>query len=99
MFYAERARSVEAATVVSSGLAKARTALREGRRADAAAAVAEISAQLADVRPDEGHDALVAEQQQLTDELAGPATGTDPVSELLPPSDTDSSNGEPASRC
>ena len=70
VFYAEHARSVEAAADVSAGLETARVALREGRRGEAAVAIASVTARLGAVRPTEGRDVLVMERQQLLAVLA-----------------------------
>ncbi|MFD1530101.1 hypothetical protein [Pseudonocardia aurantiaca] len=72
VFYAERARSVEAAHEVNSNLEHARTALREGRSADAAQAIANAAAHLPQVRPAEGHAELARAQQLLLDALGTP---------------------------
>jgi hypothetical protein len=78
VFYVERARSVEAAHEVNSGLEQARTALREGRSAEAAQAIAHAAAHLPRVRPAEGHAELARAQQLLLDALgarnSGPGT-------------------------
>jgi len=73
VFYAERARSVQAAADVTSGLEQARTALLQGRPADAAQAIAAARERLDVVRPDEGRDDLVLEAQFLTAALADPS--------------------------
>ncbi|NMH80788.1 hypothetical protein HF577_27325, partial [Pseudonocardia xinjiangensis] len=81
VFYAERARSVEAAAEVNSGLEAARTALRQGRRSEAARAIATATVRLDEVRPAEGRAKLAQEQENLLAALSGapsasPATRT-----------------------
>jgi hypothetical protein len=107
VFYAERAHSAEAAAEVSTNLATAREALRSGRRAEAAQAIAAITGRLDVVSPDHGHDALVEEQNLLVAELvaaAGPMiasvpapTAGDPAGSGPPSSAADGGSGTLAS--
>ncbi|NMH96383.1 hypothetical protein [Pseudonocardia acidicola] len=85
VFYAERARSVEAATDVTNGLVRAREALHQGRAGDAAREVAGIHARLAAVRAAEGRDELVREQALLAAQLADTVAPGDPATRAVAP--------------
>jgi len=65
VFYREHARSVEAADTVSVHLERARTALREGRTADAAREVNDMQAALAVVLPADGRADLDAQHTSI----------------------------------
>ncbi|QYN32129.1 hypothetical protein K1T35_26345 [Pseudonocardia sp. DSM 110487] len=69
VFYAERARSVEAAITVNDHLEQARAALRAGRPDEAARQIDAAAASLPGVRPAEGHDDLARVQRQLADSI------------------------------
>jgi hypothetical protein len=73
VFYAEHATSVQAAADVDSGLKRARAALSDGRKVDAAAAIATAIAAISQVAPEQGHDLLVQQQQALIAALDDPA--------------------------
>lgn len=73
VFYAERAKSIQAAADVNTGLQRARTALADGRKTDAAAAIATVVATLGQVAPEQGHDLLAQQQQDLVVALDDPA--------------------------
>lgn len=87
VFYAERARSIEAAAAVASGLDEARAAWRQGRRDEAAAAMTTVRDRLPAVLPAEGRDTLAHEHEMLVAAMSDqpstppPAIGptTDPV--------------------
>ncbi len=79
--YAERARSVAAAAKVGTELTTARTALQQGRRAEAARVIARIGGQLPAVRSDDGHKQLAADHRQLQAALA--ASGGPPAAAAL----------------
>ena len=72
VFYVERAKSVQAATDVNADLQRARTALDQGRTADAAAAIATVVATLDKVGPAQGHDRLAQRNQELVVALNDP---------------------------
>src|SRR5690606_31224140 len=74
VFYAEKARSVEAAADVTKLHEAAREAIARGDRPAAAAALAAAEQQLAVVRPDEGRDHLVRLQTDLSGEVTGRRT-------------------------
>ena len=78
VFYAERAASVEAAADVTTELAQARTALKQGNRAAAVAAVTAVHDRLGAVRPDEGHASLAQEHDQLAQEMGLPPADAAP---------------------
>ncbi|GEL25572.1 hypothetical protein PSU4_45260 [Pseudonocardia sulfidoxydans NBRC 16205] len=65
VFYREHARSVEAAGTVATQLDRARTALREGRTADAAREVNEMQASLAVILPADGRADLDAQHTSI----------------------------------
>ena len=88
----DRAESVTVALKVQAQLSTVRTALAQGRTDVAAAALAEIQAELPAVRPEEGREALAAEQRDLAAQLAqtppgGPTTPPDPAAAGPTPSD------------
>ncbi|MDT7707457.1 MAG: hypothetical protein QOG20_3064, partial [Pseudonocardiales bacterium] len=87
VLYAERARSVQAAADVSTGLETVRTALKEGRRADAEAAIAAVAATLPQVAPEQGQAQLVQQQQQLATAVADPEVAASLG--LIPPNPVD----------
>lgn len=90
VLHADRARSVEAAVVVTTGLEQARTQLRLGHQAEARRMMATVRAQLEIVRPDEGHDALAREHQILIRALADPSlVAPAGVASAIPPPDDD----------
>ena len=106
VFYAERARSVEAAAGVTGHLDHARTALRSGQPDAAAKAIADAAAQLPGVRPAEGHDDLARAQQLLLDALgtaptepnrssSGRGGRPDPDRERTSPAPSESGSSEP----
>ncbi|RTL67473.1 MAG: hypothetical protein EKK42_14100 [Pseudonocardiaceae bacterium] len=65
VFYREHARSVEAADTVTVHLERARTALREGRTADAAREVNDMQAALAVILPADGRADLGAQHTSI----------------------------------
>lgn len=71
MINPERARSVLAASEVSAGLERVRTALREGRPLDAAHELELLRVQLASIRDAEGRSVLDHEHAVLSSALAG----------------------------
>ena len=75
--YAERARSVAAATQVTADLHSARTALEQGRRTEAARLIAAIGDQLPAVLPDDGRARLDRDHRRLEQVLA--ASGGPPA--------------------
>jgi hypothetical protein len=87
VLYAERARSVQAAADVSTGLETVRTALKEGRKADAEAAIAAVAATLPQVAPEQGQAQLVQQQQQLAAAVADPEVAASLG--LIPPNPVD----------
>ncbi|MEN3269956.1 hypothetical protein [Pseudonocardia sp.] len=101
VFYAERARSVEAAAEVNTGFETARTALQQGRPADAARAIAKASALLDEVRPAEGRAELAHEHQLLLAALSGEPSGQSaaqaPVAPAPRPPDQPGTSSTPAS--
>ncbi|MGH3614886.1 MAG: anti-sigma-D factor RsdA [Pseudonocardia sp.] len=70
VFYADRARSVEAVDEVEILFEQVYAALREGRPEDAAEQLETVRALLPVIRDDEGRDILVQQEQQLSDETA-----------------------------
>ena len=65
VFFAERARSIEAAAVVHEGLERARIALSRRQPEIAKQELAAIAAALPSVREEEGHTQLVDQQRML----------------------------------
>jgi hypothetical protein len=102
----ERAASVTVALKVKSELATARTALAQGREDVAAATLAQVQDDLPAVRPEEGRDALAAEQRNLSTQVdnpppAGPGTlpspsTTNPTPTATPPPDIRADQAPPA---
>ncbi len=88
VFYAERARSVEAAIEVSTHLEQARVALREGRPDEAARQIDAAAAQLPNVRPAEGRDNLARAQQQIVESI-DTASAPDTANPSAPGAPTD----------
>lgn len=81
----QRAASLTVALKAKSELSTARTALAQGRGDVAAAALAQVQADLPAVRAEEGREALAAEQRDLSTQVAnalsaGAGTGSDPAS-------------------
>ena len=65
VFFAERARSIEAAQVVAAGLERAQVLLSKRQPDLAARELAAVSAALKNVREEEGHTRLVDQQRML----------------------------------
>ncbi|MDN5860160.1 MAG: hypothetical protein L0H84_16230, partial [Pseudonocardia sp.] len=80
VFYAEKARSVEAAVDVTTLHETARAAIARGDRPAAAAALVAAGPQIDEVRPEEGHDDLVRMQSDLTGAVSGEPTVASPGS-------------------
>ncbi|HEX8520548.1 MAG TPA: hypothetical protein VF667_13220 [Pseudonocardia sp.] len=70
VFFSERARSLEAAQVVSTGLARARDHLAHHRPDLAAQELAVVDAALPEVRDEEGHNQLAGQQRAVAAAVA-----------------------------
>lgn len=81
VFYAERARSVQAAVDVEVGLERVRVALREGNPEAAAAELAAVREKLPVIREDEGRGSLAQQEQQLSNQLADDSRAVPPTAE------------------
>jgi hypothetical protein len=87
VLYAEHARSVQAAADVTTGLDRARVALREGRPAEAAEAIRAVRMTLGQVAPAQGRDELDQIQLALSEELATVAPALAATLDLPPDPD------------
>ena len=84
VFYAEKARSVEAVVEIKKLQETAREALARGDRPAAAAALAAAEQQLDDVRPDDGRADLSLKQFALTGAVTGESTTSTPSGSAAP---------------
>jgi hypothetical protein len=85
VFYADHARSVEAASAARTDLQQASIALSQGRVAEAQQALSEAATKLRQVSVEDNLAQLMQEHRQLTAMLARPTPTTPPSSTVPPP--------------
>ncbi|MDF3049771.1 MAG: hypothetical protein K0R87_1409 [Pseudonocardia sp.] len=91
VFFAERARSIEAAEVVATGLQRAHEALARQQPVVAARELDSVEEALTDVGDQDGHDEFVSRQRELARAVAGTGPTEPPPRDPPSTSSSDSS--------